>query len=74
MSELACASDVGLHARVQAASGSRRVPKTPALRSLPFRTRVRDGEDQMADDPVVAERGVLTAPAEAWNLAVAGLR
>lgn len=24
----------------------------------------------MADDPVVAERGVLTAPAEAWNLAV----
>ncbi len=24
----------------------------------------------MADDPVVAERGVLTAPAEAWDLAV----
>jgi putative transposase len=24
----------------------------------------------MVDDPVVAERGVLTAPAEAWNLAV----
>ena len=24
----------------------------------------------MADDPVVAERGVLTAPAEAWGLAV----
>ena len=24
----------------------------------------------MADDPVVAERGVLTAPSEAWDLAV----
>jgi hypothetical protein len=24
----------------------------------------------MGDDPVVAERGVLTAPAEAWDLAV----
>jgi putative transposase len=24
----------------------------------------------MADDPAVAERGVLTAPAEAWDLAV----
>ena len=24
----------------------------------------------MADDPVVAERGVLTAPAKAWDLAV----
>jgi hypothetical protein len=24
----------------------------------------------MGDDPVVAERGVLTAPAQAWDLAV----
>src|ERR1039457_2565845 len=71
MSELVCASDVGFRARVQAASGFRRVPESPALRSLPFRTRVRDGGDSgMADDLVVAERGVLTAPAEAWDLAV----
>lgn len=47
---------------VHATSGLRRIPKSPALRSLLFRTRVRDGEDPlMADDPMVAERGVLTA-------------
>jgi hypothetical protein len=62
MSELACTSDVGFRALVQAGSGFRRVPETPALRSLPFRTRVHDGEGQIADDPVMAERGVLTPP------------
>ena len=72
MSELACTDDVGYHACVQRTSGFRRVPKSPALRSLLFRTRVHDGggDSGMADDPVVAERGVLTAPAEAWDLAV----
>jgi len=43
MSELACTSDLRSQARVQTASGFRRVPKSPARRSLLFRTRVHDG-------------------------------
>jgi hypothetical protein len=65
------AGNVGFRARMQAPSGFRRVPESPALRPLPFRTRVRAGGDSgMADDPMVAERGALTAPAKARNLAV----
>src|SRR6516225_2989659 len=70
MSELACTGDLGSQARVQAASGFRRVPESSALRSLLFRTRVHGGGGvRVADELVVAERGVLTAPAEEWDLA-----
>src|SRR5258708_20940854 len=70
MSELACTGDLGSQARVQAALGFWHVPESPALRSLPFRTHMHHGGGFMAaDDLVVAERGVLTAPTEAWGLA-----
>src|SRR5260221_6370735 len=71
MSELACTGDVGISGPVQASSGFRSVAKSPALQSLSFRTRVHDGGGPgMADDSAVVERGVLTAIAEAWDLAV----
>src|SRR5260370_32071225 len=71
MSELACTGDVGISGPVQASSGFRSVAKSPALQSLSFRTRVHDGGGPgMADDSAVVERGVLTAAAEAWDLAV----
>ena len=72
MSELPCTSDVGYRALVQAASGFRCVPESPALRSFLSRTRVQYrslGSSGMADDAVVAERGVVTASAQAWDLA-----
>ena len=70
MSELACTGDLGSRTRVQATSGFRRVPESSALRSLPFRTHMRDGGvSGMADELVVAERGVLTAPVEEWDRA-----
>lgn len=57
---------------MQAASGFQRVPESSALRSIPVRTHVHDagGDSGMADDQAVAERGVLTAPAGTWDLAV----
>ncbi len=63
MSELVCTDDLGIRGLVHATSGLRCVPKSPALRrSLLFRTRLHDGGDcSVADDPAVAERGVLTA-------------
>src|SRR5260370_39281523 len=71
MCELVCASEVGVCGPVQATSGFRGVAKSPALRSPSFRTCVRDGGDSgMADDSAVVERGVLTAAAGAWDLAV----
>src|SRR5258708_16727571 len=71
MSGLAWTGDVGISGPVQASSGFRSVAKSPALQSLSFRTRVHDGGGPgMADDSAVGEGGVLTAIAEAWDLAV----
>ena len=71
ISEVTCTSDVDIPGSAQATSGLRGVAKSPALLSLSsVLVCATRGDSGMADDPVVAERGVLTAPAEEWDMAV----
>jgi hypothetical protein len=70
MSELACTGDLG----PQPGAGGFGIPAYPRVfcATVPrFRTRVHDGGGSVTvvDDLVVTERGVLTMPAEAWELA-----
>src|SRR5260370_30808327 len=71
MFELVCTSEVGSGGHVQMSSSSWGVAKSPGLRSLrSVLVCATAGVPRMADDPVVAERGVVTAADEAWDLAV----